>query len=220
MFLPGRALARGELPPAITDYSRRVNPGLLLKYSQSACNYLEYVRREKNAAEAFVLKHINSWVVSIYCHKVIRLSAATQELPRSVICNVHGVNPKFLGIGRVMDIPIPMLSRLSSRCRVMVAEQLGLTERTKYRTRVFLADWLLACRADWARVVTPITSEATSAERLLPRPRGLPWPNGYLCGRVMLAEWLFQAVPEAERMGRGSVRAGAEAVPTLRGRAD
>ncbi|KAK9742921.1 hypothetical protein RND81_03G205700 [Saponaria officinalis] len=63
-------------------------------------NYLEYVRREKNAAEAFLLKHVNSWVVSIYCHKVIRLSAATQELPRSVICNVHGVNPKFLGIGK------------------------------------------------------------------------------------------------------------------------
>ncbi|KAL9234448.1 hypothetical protein vseg_009320 [Gypsophila vaccaria] len=63
-------------------------------------NYLEYVRREKNAAEAFLLKHINSWVVSIYCHKVIRLSGATQELPRSVICNVHGVNPKFLEIGK------------------------------------------------------------------------------------------------------------------------
>lgn len=30
---------------------------------------------------------------------MIRLSAATQELPRSVICNVHGVNPKFLEIG-------------------------------------------------------------------------------------------------------------------------
>lgn len=62
-------------------------------------NYLEYVRREKNALQAFLVKQINSWVVSIYCHKVIRLSAATQDLPRSVICNVHGVNPKFLEIG-------------------------------------------------------------------------------------------------------------------------
>jgi digalactosyldiacylglycerol synthase len=34
------------------------------------------------------------WVV-----QVLRLSAATQDLPRSVICNVHGVNPKFLNIG-------------------------------------------------------------------------------------------------------------------------
>nr|GMD82618.1 digalactosyldiacylglycerol synthase 2, chloroplastic-like [Ipomoea batatas] len=31
--------------------------------------------------------------------EVIRLSAATQELPRSAICNVHGVNPKFLDVG-------------------------------------------------------------------------------------------------------------------------
>lgn len=63
-------------------------------------NYLEYVRREKNAAQAFLLKHINSWVISIYCHKVIRLSAATQDLPGSVICNVHGVNPKFIEVGK------------------------------------------------------------------------------------------------------------------------
>lgn len=63
-------------------------------------NYLEYVRREKNGQlQAFFLKYINSWVVNIYCHKVIRLSAATQDLPRSVICNVHGVNPRFLDIG-------------------------------------------------------------------------------------------------------------------------
>lgn len=63
-------------------------------------NYLEYVRREKNVVEAFLLKHINSWVTGIYCHKVIRLSAATQDLSQSVICNVHGVNPKFLDIGK------------------------------------------------------------------------------------------------------------------------
>ncbi|XAR54081.1 Digalactosyldiacylglycerol synthase [Bertholletia excelsa] len=64
-------------------------------------NYLEYVKREKNGTlRAFFLKYINSWVVDIYCHKVIRLSAATQELPRSIICNVHGVNPKFIKIGK------------------------------------------------------------------------------------------------------------------------
>ncbi|KAA3475301.1 digalactosyldiacylglycerol synthase 2, chloroplastic [Gossypium australe] len=82
-------------------------------------NYLEYVKREKNGKfQAFLLKYVNSWVVSIYCHKknrgrvgrekkaefpclhVIRLSAATQDYPRSIICNVHGVNPKFLEIGK------------------------------------------------------------------------------------------------------------------------
>ncbi|KAG4925534.1 hypothetical protein JHK87_051074 [Glycine soja] len=43
-------------------------------------NYLEYVKREKNG--------------------VIRLSAATQDYTGSIICNVHGVNPKFLEIGK------------------------------------------------------------------------------------------------------------------------
>ncbi|URE24269.1 digalactosyldiacylglycerol synthase 2 [Musa troglodytarum] len=86
-------------------------------------NYLEYVKREKNGALlSLVVKYANTWVTRIYCHKcshlhrscvrvdrgayadvdaqVIRLSAATQDFPRSVICNVHGVNPKFLEIGK------------------------------------------------------------------------------------------------------------------------
>ncbi|KAM0941380.1 putative digalactosyldiacylglycerol synthase [Dioscorea sansibarensis] len=65
-------------------------------------NYLEYVRREKNGyVQAFLLKHVNNWVIYINCHKVIRLSGATQDLHRSIICNVHGVNPKFLEVGLV-----------------------------------------------------------------------------------------------------------------------
>ncbi|GLU00615.1 hypothetical protein SLE2022_179680 [Rubroshorea leprosula] len=64
-------------------------------------NYLEYVKREKNGwFQAFFLKYVNTWVVSIYCHKVIRLSAATQDYPGSIVCNVHGVNPKFLDTGK------------------------------------------------------------------------------------------------------------------------
>ncbi|KAI8025902.1 hypothetical protein LOK49_LG02G00306 [Camellia lanceoleosa] len=55
-------------------------------------NYLEYVRREKNGQlQGFFLKYINSWVVDIYCHK---------DLPRSIICNIHGVYLKFLEIGK------------------------------------------------------------------------------------------------------------------------
>eukprot|EP00897_Mesotaenium_endlicherianum_P009667 jgi/Mesen1/8729/ME000052S08156 len=66
-------------------------------------NYLEYVRREKNGAlRARVLEHINNWMVRAYCHKVIRLSAATQDMPRSTVCNVHGVSSKFLSIGARM----------------------------------------------------------------------------------------------------------------------
>ncbi|PKU80621.1 digalactosyldiacylglycerol synthase 2, chloroplastic [Dendrobium catenatum] len=63
-------------------------------------NYLEYVKRERNGyIQAFFLRYINNWVILINCHKVIRLSGATQDLPRSIICNVHGVNPRFLEIG-------------------------------------------------------------------------------------------------------------------------
>ncbi|XP_077235617.1 UDP-Glycosyltransferase superfamily protein [Tasmannia lanceolata] len=63
-------------------------------------NYLEYIKRERNGAlQAFFVKHINNWVTRAYCHKVLCLSAATQDLPKSVICNVHGVNPKFLKVG-------------------------------------------------------------------------------------------------------------------------
>ncbi|KAK8588769.1 hypothetical protein V6N13_087665 [Hibiscus sabdariffa] len=63
-------------------------------------NYLEYIKREKNGAlQAFFVKHINNLVTRAHCHKVLRLSAATQDMPKSVICNVHGVNPKFLKIG-------------------------------------------------------------------------------------------------------------------------
>lgn len=64
-------------------------------------NYLEYVKREKNGPlQAALLKYVNNWVTNIYCHKVIRLSAATQKLPKSIVCNVHGVSPKFFEIGQ------------------------------------------------------------------------------------------------------------------------
>ncbi|GJN28245.1 hypothetical protein PR202_gb16349 [Eleusine coracana subsp. coracana] len=63
-------------------------------------NYLEYIKREKNGAiQAFFVKHINNMVARAYCNKVLRLSGATQDLPKSMICNVHGVNPKFLEVG-------------------------------------------------------------------------------------------------------------------------
>ncbi|KAK4268769.1 hypothetical protein QN277_022010 [Acacia crassicarpa] len=64
-------------------------------------NYVEYVKREtEGITQAFLLKHINKWLVDIYCHKVIRLSAATQDYSGSIICNVHGVNPKCLAISK------------------------------------------------------------------------------------------------------------------------
>lgn len=63
-------------------------------------NYLDYARREEggNLKEA-ILKHINSWVCRIHCHKVIKLSDAVQPLPRQETMFVHGVSPTFLTVG-------------------------------------------------------------------------------------------------------------------------
>ena len=60
-------------------------------------NYLDYVSREEggNMKKNFV-RSINSLVCRAYCDKVIKLSGAVQHLPKSEICNVHGVSPKFL----------------------------------------------------------------------------------------------------------------------------
>ncbi|CAK9235152.1 unnamed protein product [Sphagnum troendelagicum] len=64
-------------------------------------NYLEYVKQEKNGKlQAFLLEHVNNWMVRVYCSKVLRLSAATQVVPKSSVCNVHGVSPKFLAVGK------------------------------------------------------------------------------------------------------------------------
>ncbi len=43
--------------------------------------------------------HFSFSIANEWLMQVLRLSAATQDLPRSVVCNVHGVNPKFLKVG-------------------------------------------------------------------------------------------------------------------------
>jgi digalactosyldiacylglycerol synthase len=60
-------------------------------------NYLDYVSREEGGnMKSKVVRSINSLVCRAYCDKVIKLSGAVQHLPKSEICNVHGVSPKFL----------------------------------------------------------------------------------------------------------------------------
>eukprot|EP00775_Hariotina_reticulata_P013587 gene13587-13712_t len=64
-------------------------------------NYLDYARREERGqVKEALLKHINAWVCRIYCHKVIKLSDAVQQLPRQETMFVHGVSPAFLQVGQ------------------------------------------------------------------------------------------------------------------------
>ena len=63
-------------------------------------NYLDYVRLEENGdVKEKALKFVNNVVSSVHCHKVIKLSDAVQEFPKSTTMNVHGVSPIFLDVG-------------------------------------------------------------------------------------------------------------------------
>ena len=68
-------------------------------------NYLEYARLEKNGgAKEAAMRFVNSWVSRVHCHKIIKLSDAVQDFPRSETVNVHGV-PVFLEAGRRKQPP-------------------------------------------------------------------------------------------------------------------
>ena len=63
-------------------------------------NYLDYVRLENHGkVKEKALGFVNSVVSRVHCYKVIKLSDAVQEFPRSCTMNVHGVSPVFLDVG-------------------------------------------------------------------------------------------------------------------------
>lgn len=71
-------------------------------------NYLDYARREEGGAtKEALLRHINSWVTRIHCHKVVKLSDAVQDLPRQTTEFVHGVAETFLKVGEKKGVPPP-----------------------------------------------------------------------------------------------------------------
>jgi len=64
-------------------------------------NYLEYARLEEHGAvKEAAMRFVNSWVSRVHCHKIIKLSDAVQDFPRSETVNIHGVSPVFLEVGR------------------------------------------------------------------------------------------------------------------------
>ena len=63
-------------------------------------NYLDYARREEGGtSKEILLRHINSWVTRVHCHKVVKLSDAVQDLPRQTTEFVHGVADSFIKVG-------------------------------------------------------------------------------------------------------------------------
>jgi len=67
-------------------------------------NYLEYVKREENGeVKEKVIRQLNNWMCRNHCHKVVKLSGAVQDLPKSMTEFVHGVSPHFLAIGDRMS---------------------------------------------------------------------------------------------------------------------
>lgn len=69
-------------------------------------NYIEYARNygPLGVQRGFFLGILNIWVARSYCHRIIKLSDAVQHFPHSVTCNVHGVNERFLAIGRELRV--------------------------------------------------------------------------------------------------------------------
>lgn len=63
-------------------------------------NYVDYARRMAGDAASVTLKQLNKFLCRQHTHKVIKLSAAVQKLPREEVCFVHGVSEGFLRMGK------------------------------------------------------------------------------------------------------------------------
>jgi len=82
------------------------------------------------AAAVVNIRHINTWVCRIYCHKVIKLSDAVQQLPRQETMFVHGVSPTFLQVGEAKAAAAAqgqqVWNKVSSTCGQLGRGSLGV----------------------------------------------------------------------------------------------
>jgi digalactosyldiacylglycerol synthase len=62
---------------------------------------------------AKTLEKVNQGVCAAYCDRVIKLSDTLQPLPRSIVCNVHGVRADYLDVGRAAARTLPWRYRHS-----------------------------------------------------------------------------------------------------------
>lgn len=62
-------------------------------------NYISYAKLYQ-PENVLVVRAINNLVCRAYCDRIIKLSDCLQELPRSAVCNVHGVRAEFITEGR------------------------------------------------------------------------------------------------------------------------
>ena len=62
-------------------------------------NYISYAKMYQPGS-AGAVRRINQGVCRAHCDRLIKLSDTLQVLPRSAVCNVHGVRSEFLEVGR------------------------------------------------------------------------------------------------------------------------
>jgi len=103
-------------------------------------NYVAYVQKESLVGSVF-FHGIASWLVKAYCHKLIKLSPILQnyDIEKEIVCNVHGIQKKFLNSPAPPSDGIYFLGKLVWAMGFSVLSQLNNSYK-KSRGRYFSMD--------------------------------------------------------------------------------